>query len=119
MRQHLSTIIITMGLVLAATASARAEELSIDGAGKSVDEDCAGRDVVINGAGHTINLTGTCARVKVNGTGQIVDLEAVARIAVHGTDNRVTYVRGVKGKKKPKIARSGLRNTVKKRKPST
>ncbi len=117
MRQHLSAALIAACILVGTPALARADVLAVDGAGRTVAEDCAGRDVTIDGAGHTVDLTGTCGNVEINGAGQTVNLEAVARVEVNGTDNRVTYVRGVKGKKKPKIARSGARNTVKRRKP--
>ena len=86
--------------------------IEINGAGTKQTIRCGPKNrVEVNGSGHTLELTGECERVEVNGMGNTVNVEAAATIEVNGTNNAVTWKRGV-GADKPKVSRTGVNNKV-------
>lgn len=88
------------------------DALEIDGAGRSHDGDCGGRDVRISGTGNKVKLTGECGHVTVEGTRNTVAVDTVAAISVSGVSNAVTWKRAAGGEKKPRVSTDGLKNVV-------
>src|SRR5262245_21956419 len=80
--------------------------------GQTLSHACeANEKVVVSGSDNKVNLTGDCAKVAVMGSKNVVTIEGAARISVMGTDNEVSYKRGVGGKG-PNISRMGTGNKV-------
>lgn len=70
-----------------------------------------GTEVEVTGASNTVTVTGECKSVTVSGASNKVKVEAVGTITVTGSDNAVTWKRGL-GKAKPKVSRTGVNNKV-------
>ena len=103
-------------LAVPAIAAADAPDVIINDAGQTATVDCGeGGKVIVNGSANTVTVTGGCAKVQVNGSTNTVMIAAVDKIGVTGTGNTVTWSAGWK-KKVAKVARSGVHNTVVRRK---
>jgi len=70
-----------------------------------------GTVVEVTGASNTVTLTGECKSITVSGASNKLKAEAVGAITVTGSDNAVTWKRGL-GKSKPKVSRTGVNNKV-------
>jgi hypothetical protein len=79
------------------------QKLSFDGANKTFQ---------ILGHDDEVTITGDCTAVSVLGTNNKVVLEGVGVIQAGGSDNLVTYRRGLNGEAAPKIATTGENNKV-------
>jgi DUF3060 family protein len=97
-----------------AAAKGSAPSFQVIESGQTLDHACeANERVVVSGSGNRVTLTGECGKVAVMGSKNIVAVEASAKIAVMGTDNEVTWKRGVGGKG-PDVSRMGTNNKVSK-----
>ena len=67
--------------------------------------------VSINGSATTVSIE-SALKVSVNGAGNAVSVDAADKISVNGTKNSVTY-KGAVTKKKPKVSKTGIGNSVK------
>jgi hypothetical protein len=102
--------------VSAGTVESSGSKIEINGVNRRDTLNCGPKTKVeVNGTGHDLKLTGECKHVEVNGSGNRVRVEAAASIEVSGTNNSVTWKRGV-GAEKPRVERSGLGNKVSKEK---
>ena len=118
-------------VVLLATPALAAAETVIASSNQSVDHDC-GKDpeLVINGSSHELAVTGECTRIVINGSavhgtiasvlklqvvgsGNELAVDAADRIALVGSDNKVTYKRSVTPKKKTRVGNVGTGNRIK------
>jgi hypothetical protein len=72
---------------------------------------CNGRDVEVDGNQNTITLSGNCAVVLVKGNHNRVAVESVAWLRLIGSDNQVSWARGVGGRP-PSVVDVGARNSV-------
>ncbi|MFP2924686.1 DUF3060 domain-containing protein [Pyxidicoccus sp. 3LG] len=87
--------------------------LSVVDSGRTATLDCGqGGEVSISGSSNKISLTGECKSVSVSGSDNKVQMETVGRIDVSGTDNAITWKKGLAQGKKPKISNSGVDNRV-------
>jgi hypothetical protein len=95
-----------------AAARESAPSFQVIESGQTLTHACeANERVVISGSGNKVTLTGECGKVAVMGSKNIVAIDASAKIAVMGTDNEVTWKRGVGGKG-PNVSRMGTNNKV-------
>ena len=111
-RVQTGAVVLTIGCVgsLAAIPSAQAQT-TVTSSGQTRSIDCRGQTVQITGSKNTLTVTGECRKVDVAGVGNTVSIEAVERIEVTGTNNRVTWQRALGGDT-PRIARTGMGNSV-------
>jgi hypothetical protein len=87
------------------------------------------RNVAVNGSGGTFTFTGTCERVSLNGDGNkaaieatktmavngaknLVEIGAVDRVNVSGSENTVTYRKGLPGASPYAATASGNNNSI-------
>jgi hypothetical protein len=122
---------LVLGLVFALGVAAPAyADVSINDAAGTGSHDCGTDPVVsLNTSTTTLALTGACDKVSINGSQTTVTIESVKavsingsgntltvdaadKISVNGTANTVTYKHSVTPKKKTKIKKTGLKNTV-------
>lgn len=97
----------------AATATSQDGVWEVAGQGRADTHACAANeDVKVSGQGHDITLSGPCRRVAVSGQGNTVTADEVASIAISGVSNTVHWKTAPKGKKKPAIKLSGLKNSA-------
>ena len=74
-------------------------------------------NIAINGASNKITIV-SAKKVAINGASNEIAIEAAGKIAVIGSANIVTYVKGLGKAKAPKVAKTGVGNSVKKVKPA-
>ena len=74
-------------------------------------------NIAINGASNKITIV-SAKKVAITGASNEVAIEAAGKIAVTGSANIVTYVKGLGKAKAPKVAKTGVGNSVKKVKPA-
>ena len=117
----------TVLLVLALAGTAAANSYLDNN--KTVTHDCA-KDptAAVEGNANTITFTGTCERISADGNDNTLKIESVKILnlqgnkntavvdavdAIHasGNDNKVTWSKGISGKK-PKVASPGSRNKI-------
>jgi len=101
-------------LLLAGPVAAKqgAPTFQVIESGQTVNHACeANERVVVSGSENRVTLTGDCAKVAVMGSKNVVAIEGASKIAVMGTDNEVTWKRGVGGKG-PNVSRMGSNNKV-------
>ena len=108
-------LILALALVVAAPAVAAADDApshAVNDSGKSLELDCGeGGKVAINGSKNEITITGACSAVAINGSMNDVEIDGADKIAINGSGNSVSWVKGWK-KAKPKIAKNGRNNRV-------
>jgi Protein of unknown function (DUF3060) len=110
------SIMACLGGSLVAIAAAQAQT-TMTSSGQRRSIACDGETVQITGSRNTLTITGDCQKVDVAGTGNVVTIEAVERIEVTGTNNRVTWQRALRGDA-PRVSRTGLGNTIARAEPA-
>ncbi len=88
--------------------------LSIDGDKQNKTLTCTKLDrVMVNGDNSVVTLKGACGQLMINGDRNKVTSDAVMELVLNGTENNVTYMRFVNGKR-PSILENQGGNLIEK-----
>lgn len=85
----LQHVVIATALVIV-SATAFADEITVEGVQMSRDFACDGQDVVVAGQGNTVELTGRCGDIKVVGADHKVRFDEAKSLAVSGMSIKAT-----------------------------
>jgi hypothetical protein len=97
----------------AAATSAQRAPGTIVAANTTQTYDCGGGPVTVQGFANTLHLVGECPALTVTGYGNKITVDRVDAITVTGRNNTLLWGAGISGD--PKIANTGLDNTVRQR----